>query len=513
MSNSLPASEASIYQLSEKQNAEIAQLNWAKTIEILPVLEQHRHEFVSVMVKQNFQRMVTASKFGAIVIAVLILLMDVLNLPGIPPETASQAMYAHLTLFAALVVGYYAGRRLKLDDPNASIRMFFLWASVFRSLYSVLAYCMLYFMTKTSFTIAGPFAVFVGLISSGLYANRSYILGIAAFNVLCYAVLVVATATTRQSMIQDLFTGTATVAIAAFSSSVLYQSFRQEFAMTKGMEEERQRALALNAQLGEANEEISQQIDVLNEQAREIELTNATLQEKSLELETERNNLERLYQELNIERDKSEELLQNILPRSIADRLKSGEENIANHFESVTVLFADIVGFTQLSASKPAAEVVTMLNRIFSAFDIFSEQYHLEKIKTIGDAYMIVGGLPEPRSDHAEAVARMALEMLATVEFLSKTTNTPLSLRIGIHTGAAVAGVIGKKKFAYDLWGDTVNTASRMESHGQAGKIHVSQDVYNALKEKFVLEERGEIEIKGKGMMQTWFLARAREQV
>ncbi|TAE21485.1 MAG: hypothetical protein EAZ92_16955 [Candidatus Kapaibacterium sp.] len=204
----------------------------------------------------------------------------------------------------------------------------------------------------------------------------------------------------------------------------------------------------------------------------------------------------------------NERLLLNVLPEAIAQRMKAGETMIAEYFENVTVLFADIVHFTQLAAKHSPEELVSLLNRIFSAFDIFSEQYNLEKIKTIGDAYMIVGGVPHPSPHHAESVANMALEMLDTIRLLSKSLPHPIDIRIGIHTGAVVAGVIGQKKFSYDLWGDTVNTASRMESHGEAGKIHVSEEVRSALTEKFSFEARGAIEIKGKGTMTTYFLTR-----
>lgn len=247
-----------------------------------------------------------------------------------------------------------------------------------------------------------------------------------------------------------------------------------------------------NDQLNNANEEIQRHLTLLDEQTREIEIANAALQEKNLELEDAR--------------QQSEALLLNVLPKIIADRLKAGEQTIADCFDDVTVLFADIVGFTVLSSQREPFEVVQLLNRIFSAFDVFSEQYGLEKIKTIGDAYMIVGGLPEPHEDHAEAVATMAIEMQQTVELLAKTINVPLQIRIGIHTGKAVAGVIGQKKFSYDLWGDTVNTASRLESHGVAGKIHITEQVVERLQGKFIVEERGEIDIKGKGIMRTFFL-------
>jgi class 3 adenylate cyclase len=212
------------------------------------------------------------------------------------------------------------------------------------------------------------------------------------------------------------------------------------------------------------------------------------------------------HEELTKLNTQNEDLLRNMLPEAIAERIRRGETMIAEHFTDVTVLFADIVGFTELSAQKSPEQVVDILNRIFSAFDIFSEQYNLEKIKTIGDAYMIVGGVPEPSERHTVAAAQMALEMQATVRMLSVSMRIPLAIRVGFHVGPVVAGVIGQKKIAYDLWGDTVNTASRMEAHSEAGKIHVTHDVFMRLKAEFMFEERGEIEIKGKGMMATYFL-------
>ncbi|MBL7991128.1 MAG: tetratricopeptide repeat protein [Candidatus Kapabacteria bacterium] len=202
----------------------------------------------------------------------------------------------------------------------------------------------------------------------------------------------------------------------------------------------------------------------------------------------------------------NERLLLNVLPEAIAVRMKAGETTIAERFSDVTVLFADIVGFTELSAHRSPEEVVDILNRIFSAFDIFSEQYNLEKIKTIGDAYMIVGGAPNPCDDHAESVARLALEMHETVNLLSRSMGLDIALRIGMHTGAVVAGIIGQKKFTYDLWGDTVNTASRMESHGEAGKIHCTETVMKRLEGRYVFEQREPLEVKGKGLMTTYFL-------
>jgi len=209
---------------------------------------------------------------------------------------------------------------------------------------------------------------------------------------------------------------------------------------------------------------------------------------------------------LHSEQEKSEKLLLNILPKAIADRLKQFHGVIADSFESVTVLFADLVSFTKMSSELSPQELVDLLNLIFSNFDTLCEKYGLEKIKTIGDAYMVAGGIPLPTEGHAEAIACMALDMVDKVDELRKLTGKPLQIRIGIHTGAVIAGVIGTQKFIYDLWGDTVNVASRMESHSEVGKIQVTTSTYELLKDKFELVERGAIEVKGKGLMQTYWL-------
>lgn len=204
--------------------------------------------------------------------------------------------------------------------------------------------------------------------------------------------------------------------------------------------------------------------------------------------------------------ERSERLLINILPKPIADRLKRDPTAIADGYAEVTVLFADIVDFTKFSSGVPPQELVAVLNDVFSEFDELAERYGLEKIKTIGDAYMVVGGLPNARPDHAEAVAGMALEMHEALALCAARTGTPLKLRIGIHIGPVVAGVIGRKKFIYDLWGDTVNTASRMESHGLPGSIQVTQEAYERLRGRFVFQDRGLISIKGKGEMAVYLL-------
>jgi class 3 adenylate cyclase len=209
---------------------------------------------------------------------------------------------------------------------------------------------------------------------------------------------------------------------------------------------------------------------------------------------------------LDEEKQRSEELLLNILPPSIAERLKTSRAAIADGFAEVSVLFADIVGFTTMSERVAPAELVERLNAVFSSFDDLAEKLHLEKIKTIGDCYMVAAGLNFERHDHAEALAEMGLAMLRRMDGFSTNFGERLNLRIGIHTGPAVAGVIGKKKFIYDVWGDTVNTASRMESHGEPGMIHVTDAVHARLESKYEFTARGEIDVKGKGRMKTWFL-------
>ncbi len=253
---------------------------------------------------------------------------------------------------------------------------------------------------------------------------------------------------------------------------------------------------------------------------------------RNVELAQANTQLAEAYGLVEQERSESEKLLLNVLPKSIAQRLKTGERPIAENFIEATVLFADIVGFTQLSAQNSPEEIVTMLDWVFSIFDGLTEHFGLEKIKTIGDAYMVASGIPVARADHVEAAATMALAIVQEIRDFASQSGVPMEVRVGIHTGSVVAGVIGKQKFIYDLWGDTVNTASRMESHGEAGKIHVTEEVYQRLtlvngrsslgvrvtgehppmtnqpmtNNQFTFEERGEIEIKGKGMMRTWFL-------
>jgi class 3 adenylate cyclase len=217
--------------------------------------------------------------------------------------------------------------------------------------------------------------------------------------------------------------------------------------------------------------------------------------------------------ELSREREAADQLLRSILPESIVERLKRDQSAIAEGFMDATVLFADIVGFTPLSAKMAPGKLVEMLNDVFSKFDALSEKYGLEKIKTIGDAYMVVGGVPTPRKDHATAVANMAVEMRDLAEHLRAPTGDPIRIRIGINSGPVVAGVIGTTKFSYDLWGDTVNTAARMEAHAEPGTIHVTERTCERIRTQFQLEARGNVEIKGKGTMKTYVLVGPRRSL
>lgn len=235
---------------------------------------------------------------------------------------------------------------------------------------------------------------------------------------------------------------------------------------------------------------------------------NASLERKRLR-DLERLRVIQLQQEkqlLEIEKEKSERLLLNILPQCIAERLKGGERNIAERFAEVTVLFADIVDFTRLANETDPEDLVTLLNELFSRFDRLAERHGLEKIKTIGDSYLVVGGLPLPRPDHAEAVAEMALEMLASVRDLNSDSGINIRVRIGLNTGPVVAGVIGRKKFTYDLWGTAVNLASRMQSNGLPNQIHLSEGTRRLLRAHFKVTERGTVHCKGHGEVRSYLL-------
>lgn len=212
------------------------------------------------------------------------------------------------------------------------------------------------------------------------------------------------------------------------------------------------------------------------------------------------------YSSLEIEKEKSNTLLLNVLPEEIAEILKETDQTIAHHFEEASVIFADLVGFTPLTELITPEEMIDLLNEIFSHFDNLVDKLGLEKIRTIGDNYMVVSGVPKPRKDHAQAAAQLALEMMEYAKRIPIQNGRQIEFRIGINSGPLIAGVIGKKKFHFDVWGDTVNTASRMESQGIAGRIQVTENTYQLLKDEFNLEPRGGIDVKGKGKMETWLL-------
>ena len=253
----------------------------------------------------------------------------------------------------------------------------------------------------------------------------------------------------------------------------------------------------LRALKGGAKDFVSKPLDLAEVLTRVYNMVEVRL----LHLETRK-----LYDRVVAEQKVSERLLLNVLPRSVAERLKADPGIIADSFPDVTVLFADIVGFTKLSEGMSPERLVALLNEVFTLFDGIADHRGLEKIKTMGDAYMAVAGLPLPATDHAARAAHMALDTIEALERFNQQNGYALEVRIGIHSGAVVAGVIGKHKFIYDLWGDAVNTASRMESHGVAGRAQLTEATLQRLNGQFPLEERGALEIKGKGEVRTWFL-------
>ncbi len=212
------------------------------------------------------------------------------------------------------------------------------------------------------------------------------------------------------------------------------------------------------------------------------------------------------YELLGIERNRSENLLQSMLPAKIAARLKDGTEDVADRFDEVSVLFADMVGSTELASRLSPEEMVGLLNEIFSHFDSITLRRGVEKISTSGDNYMVAAGVPELRADHAQALVGAAIEMRDYLKGRDGLLGAGLEMRFGINTGTAVAGVVGRRNFHYDIWGDAVNVASRMESHGVAGKIQISEATYELVKDEFVCVPRGEIDVKGKGLMRTWLI-------
>ena len=213
----------------------------------------------------------------------------------------------------------------------------------------------------------------------------------------------------------------------------------------------------------------------------------------------------------NLFQQKSETLLLNILPKEIAAILKNESRTIADHYDEASVLFADMVGFTPLSAQLPPVEMVELLNEVFSYFDSLVDKYNVEKIRTIGDSYMVASGVPRGRPDHAQALVRMGLEMRDYIATHTFGHNQQVNFRIGINSGSMIAGVIGRRKFVYDVWGDAVNIASRMESHGLGGAVQITQTTHELIKDEFVCEPRGKVNVKGKGEMDVWLVKSVKE--
>lgn len=243
-------------------------------------------------------------------------------------------------------------------------------------------------------------------------------------------------------------------------------------------------------------------VPVIDEQGK-ILYSNAALRDVS--------ELRQAQRELDAERVRTEELLLNTLPKSIVERLKKSPSVIADRLANSTILFCDIRGFTEMSSQISPDRLISTLNVVFSEFDHLVSFYDVEKIKTIGDAYMVAGGLPVPRDDHAEVIGELALEMRSALDRLNQIFDHPLQVRVGINSGPVVAGVIGKKKLAYDLWGESVNTAAHLQTEGNAGEILVGEATYKLIKDKFIFEDRGEIKIKGGQRVQTFVLKSKRK--
>ncbi len=290
----------------------------------------------------------------------------------------------------------------------------------------------------------------------------------------------------------------AAVALLALGFVVYFAvNFRRSRSLNETLRRQQTELETRNSEIERANLRV---LDVNHELASAYEQADA--------LNT---NLTDTLQALQVEKSNADALLLNILPASVAERLKAGEHSFAQRYSSATVFFADIANFTPLAASMLPEELVQILSEVFIVFDNVLERHGLEKIKTIGDCYMVASGLPQERSDHAQAAAQAALEMVRELQEFNTMFHTNLQLRVGMHSGAVVAGVIGRKKFAFDLWGDTVNIASRMESHGEPDKVHCSEEMYELLREDFHFEKRGEIAVKGRGSMMTYFLLAKKE--
>ncbi|MFY7999841.1 MAG: adenylate/guanylate cyclase domain-containing protein [Candidatus Kapaibacteriota bacterium] len=472
-------------------------------IEIVP--PEIRAEFRREMSVVNIRRMSVVSWVIVMANIVFIITIDALNLLHLDNSARIIASIMHSMMLSIALGVIVLQRRFSSLQVEEMQPLHYRMGIILPTLLLVFPTILMYFIVINKANPAAPYAAVLTLWGAGLmiefrFAVRVILLNNAAFYAMMWY------ANTQQPInlgLEGFFSVELMTIGVLLGMSLNFRKNAEEFVQRKHIEFERNRIAALNDEIAAAYEEA----EVLN------------------------TNLANTLRALEHEQQTSERLLLNILPSSIADRMKSGETTIAEQFESVTVLFADIVGFTNLSATLKPQELVSLLDQMFSAFDALAEQHDIEKIKTIGDAYMAVCGVPEAAERHTERMLHFAVDMLRVVEAVNQKQNHLLRIRIGVHTGEVVAGVIGKHKFSYDLWGDTVNTASRMESHGEAGKIHISEEVRKALvnhsslaighglndntnapmtndqsTNDFRFEERGEMEIKGKGIMRTYFL-------
>ena len=459
-------------------------------MELVPI--EMRAEFRQEMSFINIGRMNIVSWVILAANLVFIFTIDLLNLLNLPPKARFVAVCLHCGMVVIAGGVILLHRRYKSLNVQEMEPFHYYMGLILPSLILVFPTVLLYFITVYKGNPAGPYAAVLTLWAAGLMMEFRYALRIIlANNAAFYGMLWIASSQISVNFGLEGFLSIELLTIATLIGlSLNFRKNAESFVQRKHIEHERNRIATLNDEIAAAYEEA----EVLN------------------------NSLTNTLRALEHEQQTSERLLLNILPESIAERMKSGETTIAEHFGQVTVLFADIVGFTRLSATMKPTELVELLDRLFTDFDALAQQYGIEKIKTIGDAYMAVCGVPQASEQHVERVVRFALAMQRTVAGLGIPVASDIRVRIGIHTGDVVAGIIGKKKFSYDLWGDTVNTASRMESHGEAGKVHVSEEVYKAfighvsdinapMTKGFLFEERGEIEIKGKGRMKTWYVS------
>ncbi|MCU0426045.1 MAG: adenylate/guanylate cyclase domain-containing protein [Candidatus Kapabacteria bacterium] len=456
--------------------------------EIIP--PELRSEFRREISFTNISRMKLVGLVVFAANAVFIIAIDSLNLLNLEPTPRLIAFFLHLTLCIAGLIPVYLNRRYKSLSVQAMEPFHYYLSTFMPTAFLVFPTILLYVIALNGGNPVGPYCAVLTLWGAGLMLNFQYAVRVVLSNNLLFlATMWYASTQTSINFGLEGFLSAELLTIALLiGMSLNFRKNAQEFVQRKQIEFDRNRIAMLNEEIAAAYEEA----EALN------------------------NNLTTTLRALENEQRTSERLLLNVLPEPIANRMKAGETSIAEHFEKVTVLFADIVGFTKLSASMNPEELVSLLDRMFSAFDALAEKHGIEKIKTIGDAYMAVCGVPLSADRHVEKIANFAFDMLTTLEVFNSETQNILNIRIGIHTGEVVAGVIGKHKFSYDLWGDTVNTASRMEFHGEPGKIHISEDVYRILQPtsaallhpEFYFSPPQEIAVKGKGTMTTYFLSR-----